>query len=261
MSSTPLELRALRALSLRLPRWPKMLGVANHVIRGVYTRRPRPLATVAVLGNAMQLDPHQHVDGLYLFAPHLVDAPERAFLERALSPGGTFLDAGSYLGFYALQVGPSVLPGGRIVCVEADIETCDRLHIHLTRSGLPATTSTIPLTDHGASVDLVCPDPNNRGSRRVTPGTNRPSETLPELMDRLDVHRFDAVKTDLEGFDDAIVRHAISTLPRERWPAAWVIETPPESGLAVFLTQHGYRTTRLSRLNLGASLDSIQEPR
>ena len=209
----------------------------------------------------MQLDPHQHVDGLYLFAPHLVDAPERAFLKRALRPGGTFLDAGSYLGFYALQVGPSVLPDGRIVCVEADDNTRDKLQSHMTRSGLPATLSGTALTDHGGSVQLVCSDPSNLGSRRITAGTDRPSETLPALMDRLGVHRFDAVKTDLEGVDDAVVRHAISTLPPERWPAAWVIETPPESGLAAFLARHGYRTVRLSRLNLGASLDSIQEPR
>ncbi|MFT6158024.1 MAG: FkbM family methyltransferase [Myxococcota bacterium] len=209
----------------------------------------------------MRLDPHQHVDGLYLFAPHLVDIAERAFLNRSLSPGGSFLDAGSYLGFYSLIVGPAVLPGGHIVCVEADADTRERLHTHLNRAGLPATTSPVPLTDHGGSVDLVCPDPSNLGSRRVTPGNNRPSETLPALMDRLGIHRFDAVKTDLEGLDDAVVRHTISTLPRARWPIAWVIETPPESGLAVFLAKHGYRTTRLSRLNLGASLDSIREAR
>jgi FkbM family methyltransferase len=191
----------------------------------------------------------------------LVDAPERAFLTRALGPGGTFLDAGSYLGFYALQVGPTVLPGGRIVCVEADADTRDRLQAHLTGSGLPATVSAIPLTDHGGSVQLVCTDSSNLGSRRVTSGTERASETLPALMDRLGVHRFDAVKTDLEGLDDAVVRQAISTLPRERWPRAWVIETPVESGLAALLARHGYSILRLSRLNLGASLDCIREPR
>lgn len=255
MTALPLELRVLRAVSLHLPQWPKMLGVANHGFRALYTRRPRRPVAVDVLGSVMRLDPHQHVDGLYLFAPHLVDVVERDFLTRALTPGGTFLDAGSYLGFYALQVGPTAMPGGHIVCVEPDSETRERLASNLTRAGLTATLSAVPLTDHGQPVTLTCPDPTNHGSRRVAPGADTPSETLPQLMDRVGVHRFDAVKTDLEGVDDAVVRHTITTLPRARWPRAWVIETPAASGLAAFLARHGYRTRRLSRLNLGALLD------
>lgn len=255
MSHQPLELRVLRALSTKLPRLPRMLGVANHVIRGAYTRRPRPASTVDVLGNTMRLDPHQHVDGLYLFAPHLVDAHERAFLTSALSAGQCFLDAGSYLGFYALTVGPAVMPGGHVVCVEADAQMRTRLREHLTLAELPATLSDVALTDHGQSVDVVCPDSNNLGGRTLTRGTSMPSETLPDLMNRLNIQRFEAVKTDLEGLDDAVVRQAISTLPRARWPRAWVIETPVGSGLAAFLGQHGYRIRRLSRLNLGALLD------
>ena len=46
----PLELRLLRALTLRLPPWPKMAGLAKHTARRWWLRRPRDPVLADVAG-------------------------------------------------------------------------------------------------------------------------------------------------------------------------------------------------------------------
>lgn len=250
------ELRLWRRMGRALPPLPHMLGVANHIIAPLFARHPRDLVQIDVLGRSMVLDPHQHVDAMLLFAPHLVDRRERAFLAATLHPGGAFLDAGAYLGFYTLQLAHRVGAQGRVIAVEAHTPTAERLIASLQRNALDRVQVVRhALTANGAAVRLTLDDAHNAGSRTARPGGTIPSETMPQLMKRLEIARFDAVKMDLEGLDATVVTEALGTLPPHRWPRRWVVEDPIEGPATTALRDAGYTVTRLSRLNLGASLD------
>ena len=72
-----LELRALRAITTRLPRL-KGAGIAGNVARDLYARRDRPRVVVPVRGVLMELDPRENVDGSLLFCPQLYDRRDQA---------------------------------------------------------------------------------------------------------------------------------------------------------------------------------------
>lgn len=253
----PREHELWRLWTTRLPPLPRALGLANHIARPLYCRRPRTAVTVDTLGQQMTLDPHQHVDALLLFAPQLVDRRELRFLRAHLKRGSHFLDAGAYTGFYSLQLAPLIGPVGRVIAVEPDPATAERLRAHLDANGLSwVQTSEVALSSAIGEASLRLDQPSNRGSRRLVAGHGTPTETLGALMDRLGIQRFDAAKFDLEGCDLPVLEQAFATLPRSRWPRALVAEAPhPDHILADTLRRVGYTVGRSSRLNLTARLD------
>jgi len=258
MSATrPLKLALLRAVLSGVPPVPRALGLAQHIARPLYTRTTTAPTTAWVQGARLHLEPRQHVDALLLFAPHLVDHAELRFLGSRLRRGSQFIDLGSYLGWYALQLAPIVGPGGRVVCVEAHPDTAEQLTAHLRDNGLPwvevVCDAIMPTRQ---PVELVLDDDTNAGSRRAQPGGTRAATTLPALLADCGIPQADAIKTDLEGHDADVVAHTLGSLPRSRWPRSWVCESPrSEDVVSPVLRRSGYRVKRLSRLNIGAWLD------
>ena len=253
----PLSLRVVRTLMRAVPPLPRALGLANHIVRPWFAHRCSEPVDVWVEGARMTLDPRQHVDALLLFGGHLLDRTERRFLARRLAPGEVFVDAGAYLGLYALTLAPVVGRGGRVLCIEAHDATAARLRTHLDDNGLSwVDLATVALMSHSGTASLVLDDGANAGSRRVQPGADLPARTLPQVLRDAGIVRAHAVKTDLEGQDAGVVDNALSTLPRASWPHTWVCESPREDdAVSPILRSAGYRVERLSRLNVAASLD------
>lgn len=257
MTRTPdRELRVWRRLAAWLPPVPRALGVANHGFRPVYLRKVRDVVRAPVWGVELDLDPHEHVDALLLFAPHLVDRVERRFLEGHLREGASFLDAGAYKGAYALWAKGRV-GAGRVVAVEAHPAAAAAIREAAARSGRDVDVVEAALGD-GAFLDAG-PVGNAGGRRLGDVGTPVRSTSVAALLDARGLRRFDVVKLDLEG-QDARVVDEILALPPERWPRAWVVELPrreERSGdLRDRLTAAGFRVRRASRLNVVADRPS-----
>lgn len=248
------ELRLLRAITRRFPPWPKMKGVANHLVRRAYTRKQRPAVEAEVLGLRMALDPHELVDGLLLFVPHLFDRAERRFLERHLRPGDTFLDLGAHIGFYALLAARTVGPDGRVVAVEPDPVSRARLVRHLEGNGLTwVEVEAVGLSDRRERRRLVPGPSGNRGATRLVPSAKAGGievDCLPiaDLLDRLQITDVAAAKLDLEGLDADALTAWLDAWPPARWPRALIVEGGER--VRSLLTARGYRVRRGSRHNL-----------
>ncbi len=71
-------------------------------------------------------DPARHAGYLSLVAEVIRGLREEALAGLDLRPGTSLLDAGCGLGEYALEVAPHVLPGGRVVGVDASRQLVER---------------------------------------------------------------------------------------------------------------------------------------
>jgi FkbM family methyltransferase len=222
------ELDHLLRISRRLPRLPRMLGVANRLIRRFYLRRPREPLVTDVCGFTVELDPNELVDGLWLFAPHLVDRVERDFIRDHLRPGDVFADLGAHIGMYALLASRWVGAGGRVIAVEPDPRSRRRLDHNLGANGIVADVVGSALSDRDGPVDLwLRSDGNRGGSSLVSPGGERvsvPGERLVTMLARLGVSRIHVAKLDLEGSEYRVLADYLDVVPMDRWPRAMVVE-------------------------------------
>lgn len=262
----PLELRLLRALTLRLPPWPKMAGLAKHTARRWWLRRPRDPVLADVRGLDLELDPAQLVDGLLLFTPHLVDRAELAFVEDRLGPGDTFLDLGAYLGLYALVAARVVGPAGRVIAVEPEPESFARLRINVARNGAGVTCVRAAVSDETGTATLVVDRTGNRGSSTLlrrpsrSPGDRSllevPTIAIDALLQEHGIDQVDVAKLDLEGLEHQVLARWFDALPAPAWPRALVVEHLPErvgraGGDSLdLLHRAGYRVRRASPHNV-----------
>lgn len=135
-----LELKIYRAIGHLLPRIPHASGVINRIFKPIYNRKPRKFVTVNVMGVLMELDPSEDVDGNLLFCPQLYDFQEMDFISKNLKDGDCFVDVGSHIGLYSLMASKYIRTG-KIVSIEADPDTFDRLKVNMGLNNL--TTSNI----------------------------------------------------------------------------------------------------------------------
>lgn len=225
-----------------------MEGVANHLARRLYTRRARRPVVAEVRGLAMELDPHELVDGLLLFAPQLHDRREIAFLARRLRPGDVFLDLGAHIGFYSLVVARMVGPAGRVIAVEPEPESFARLLSNAARNDLPIEAKQVAVSDREETRTLRVDRSGNRGSTGFLREVGEPVEVPCVPVARLLPPVVHAAKLDLEGFEHRV----LASWPEDRLPGALVVEHHPGLGGDVpgWLAAHGYRVRPGSRHNL-----------
>lgn len=250
------ELSLLRALTTRLPPLPKMRGLANHVARRFYLRQPRPLSEARVHGLRLQLDPAELTEGLMLFTPQLFDRREIAFLRQHLRPGDTFLDLGAHVGLYGLVAATVVGPGGRVLAVEPEPISRERLVAHIRANRLPwVQVEAVGLSDRAETRHLAPGPLGNRGSTRlVEEGDSEPVPclTVSELLAEHGIAQVDGAKLDLEGADARVLARWLTDGPLPRF---LVVEQLPGADLVRILTGHGYRHRRGTRDNLLAWRD------
>src|SRR6266852_1270408 len=99
----------------------------SHALIDRHLRKRRPPVEHEVMGFRMLLDPYEFVDQELLFHPQLYEAAELEYVRTHLRPGDTFIDIGSHIGLYSLLAAGAVGPTGRVVAVDADLNTFARL--------------------------------------------------------------------------------------------------------------------------------------
>jgi len=255
----PLGLRAVRAVTTRLPPLPRMLGLAKRVAfplaRGAGPRIAR------VRGFRMELDPEDLVEGLLLFAPHLYDRREIRALEEALVPGDTFLDLGSHVRFYALVASGVVGPSGCVLAVEPDPRSRAKLVRNLDLNAVTNTfVSEVGVSDRSETRVLHLGPPDNRGASSLigdAPGPTIACEPVPALLAVHAITDVAAAKLDLEGYDSRVLRAWLAPLALDRRPRLLVVERRADradpTDVSVLLRELGYRIRRGGRDNVIAT--------
>lgn len=212
---------------------PNMRGkgvIMNQLIR-FYGRKIRQnLLILPVMDFKMELDLAQNVDSGIAFGEDLYDFFEFNFLKKNLKKGDFFADLGANIGFYTVRCAKMVGDQGRILAIDADPISFDRLsknvamndfkNVTLVKSGLSDCTETLTMGIN----------PTNRGGNSFLQFyTSKTTvelacRTLLSILNEQKIDRLDGMKIDIEGYEFKVLKHFFSNAPTTLFPKFIIME-------------------------------------
>ena len=154
---------------------------------------------------------------------------ELDFLRAHLPPGGTFVDIGANVGTYALALARHVGADGKVIAIEPHPVTQARLAFNRKASRLEQVKLVAAAAGAEDGELLIETDGDNLGASHVVADATAdaikvPALTLQRILADAGVARVDALKIDVEGFEDRVLTAFFRDAPASLWPRAVVIE-------------------------------------
>jgi FkbM family methyltransferase len=164
-----------------------------------------------------------------LFNPDY-NCAELDFLRAHLGAGGVFVDVGANVGTYALALAPQVGGSGAVIAIEPHPLIHARLAFNRAASGYAQVRPVAAAAGEGDGELMIATDGDNLGASHVVTGKATeeafkvPSFTLERILTDAGVASIDALKIDIEGFEDRVLSGFFAGASRSLWPRAVVIE-------------------------------------
>jgi FkbM family methyltransferase len=155
---------------------------------------------------------------------------ELDFLRRHVGAGGIFVDLGANVGTYALALARDVGPDGKVIAIEPHPVTHARLAFNIQASGYAQVRLVAAAAGPTDGELMIETDGDNLGASHIVTGTPTgkaykvPSLRLQRILDEAGATRVDALKIDVEGFEDRVLIGFFRDAAEELWPRAVVIE-------------------------------------
>lgn len=168
-----------------------------------------------------------HADVFWLGRKDYYDV---AHLERILQPGAVFFDIGANFGYYALTLGSRLNQQCEIHAFEPNPPTLARLRHHVAINGLQKVVHIhdVALSDQAGTAAVATKEGNSGGANIVdsdAKSTQVQLTTLDAFCDEQQLRRLDAVKIDVEGFEERVLLGGQRTL--RRWRPVLLMELEP----------------------------------
>ncbi len=155
---------------------------------------------------------------------------ELQFLRAHVRDGGVFVDVGANVGTYALALAHNVGAAGRVIAIEPHPVTHARLAFNNAASRF-AQVNLVQAAAGAADGELLIEtDGDNLGASHIVASDSSgkaikvPSLRLQRILDEAGVTHVDALKIDVEGFEDRVLTGFFRDAPQSLWPRAVVIE-------------------------------------
>lgn len=229
-------------------------GMARYRLSALITGMGSPL-DVDFRGCRFRIDGHHNLMDAAVMLNPAYNAAEIDFLLGALGPGGTAVDIGCNIGIYALPFARAVGAGGRVVAIDANPGMIARLTFNAAASDLAQVVPVaVAVGDTEGQVELsvVRDDLSIVAVEEVVGGTI-PMRPLAAILEGCGVGRVDALKIDVEGFEDRALAPWLMAAPEAHLPARIVIErAAPDHdypGCATAFAARGYRLAGRTRNN------------
>jgi FkbM family methyltransferase len=155
---------------------------------------------------------------------------ELDFLRTHTPVGGSFVDVGANVGTYALPLARHVGDRGHVIAIEPHPVTHSRLKFNRAASGFDQVTLVAAAAGPADGELLIETDGDNLGASHVVTGKASteaikvPSQRLETILAEAGVSTIDALKIDIEGFEDRVLIGFFAEAPQTLWPRAVVIE-------------------------------------
>ena len=155
---------------------------------------------------------------------------ELDFLRAHTPAGGVFVDVGANVGTYALVLARHVGASGKVIAIEPHPVTHARLKFNRAASGATQATLVAAAAGPADGELLIETDGDNLGASHIVTGQPAghalkvPALRLQRILDEAGVSRVDALKIDVEGFEDRVLTGFFKEAPPSLWPRAVVIE-------------------------------------
>ena len=155
---------------------------------------------------------------------------ELDFLRAHTPAGGVFVDVGANVGTYAMVLARHVGTSGKVIAVEPHPVTHARLAFNRTASGFTQVNLVAAAAGPTDGELMIETDGENLGASHIVSGKPAghairvPSLRLERILGDAGVTRVDALKIDVEGFEDRVLTGFFRQAPQSLWPRAVVIE-------------------------------------
>jgi FkbM family methyltransferase len=164
-----------------------------------------------------------------LFNPDY-NAEELDFLRAHTPAGGVFVDVGANVGTYAMTLARRVGASGKVIAIEPHPVTHARLAFNRNASGLVQVILIAAAAGPADGELMIETDGDNLGASHIVSGERAghalrvPSLRLLRVLEDTGTQRVDALKIDVEGFEDRVLTGFFAEAPQRLWPRAVVIE-------------------------------------
>lgn len=250
---TPLQARLI-ALGRRLPASKIGKRIASFIRSAMRRMRSEPL-DLEVIGQRMRLHAGNNAcEKRLIVTPQFFDPVELAFLRSRLHPAFTFLDIGSNVGAYSIYVAKNAGRGARVVAVDPNEIVLKRLAFNAHANDLENIRIVrCAVGDVDGEMEFALEETNMGGSSLQLDRDARggktifkvPVRTLAGLVADAGIDRIDAIKIDVEGFEDKVLMPFLESAPRALYPHAVILEASLsswEGDLLATLHAAGYDT-------------------
>jgi len=151
---------------------------------------------------------------------------------RAHTPvvGGVFVDVGANVGTYAMPLARHVGDNGKVIAVEPHPIIHARLAFNRDASGFTQVVLVAAAAGPADGELMIETDGDNLGASHIVSGDHAanaikvPSLRLQRILGDAGLSRVDALKIDVEGFEDRVLTGFFKEAPQALWPRAVVIE-------------------------------------
>ena len=155
---------------------------------------------------------------------------ELDFLRSRTPIGGVFVDVGANVGTYAMVLARHVGVSGKVIAVEPHPVTHARLAFNRAASGFTQVRLVAAAAGPSDGELMIETDGDNLGASHIVsadrPGNaiKVPSLRLQRMLGDAGADHVDALKIDVEGFEDRVLTGFFKQAPQSLWPRAVVIE-------------------------------------
>jgi FkbM family methyltransferase len=184
---------------------------------------------------------------------------ELEFLRAHTPAGGVFVDIGANVGTYAMVLARHVGASGKVIAIEPHPVTHTRLAFNRGASGFTQVTLVAAAAGPSDGELLIETDGDNLGASHIVSGEGAgnaikvPSLRLQRILDNALVSQVDALKIDVEGYEDRVLTGFFKEAPQRLWPRAVVIEHLSRNewleDCIAAMVAHGYGETGKTRSN------------
>jgi FkbM family methyltransferase len=164
-----------------------------------------------------------------LFNPDY-NVEELDFLRARTPAGGVFVDVGANVGTYAMVLARHVGANGKVIAIEPHPVTHARLAFNRAASGFTQVKLLAAAAGASDGELLIETDGDNLGASHIVTGEpaanaiSVPSLRLQRILEEAGVSHVDALKIDVEGYEDRVLTGFFREAPPSLWPGAVVIE-------------------------------------
>jgi FkbM family methyltransferase len=150
-------------------------------------------------------------------------------LLRELKAGDTFIDLGANCGVFSLTAAKRVGSRGRVLAIEPNPAMISRLRFNIEANALANVTIVevaVGESDGEAKLHL-CARQQGTSTLLVNdawPTITVASKTLMSVCTEYGVTRIDALKIDIEGYEDRALLPFLRSAPKSLWPRAILLE-------------------------------------
>ena len=155
---------------------------------------------------------------------------ELDFLRTHTPVGGVFVDVGANVGTYAMVLARHVGLCGKVIAIEPHPVTHARLAFNNSASGYTQVKLVAAAAGPADGELMIETDGENLGASHIVSGEGShkaikvPSLRLQRILEEAGVSQVDALKIDVEGFEDRVLTGFFKQAPETLWPRAVVIE-------------------------------------